>query len=335
MEIGAGGVGEREDEARLPQLGVVGERFARGRLRRRTDDRPGETLDRLFAVEVERFSHHQVDGPRTGLGRLVIERPVDARGFLRRGEEFLRQQLEPGVGHGAAVPRHEDELLAGKIAAEEPVDLRLRVFQRQPTLDVVAVVPFCLHRPHQHQWQQEQQDRHDCDAVPLIEVVAGVRHHAVDARGRGTGSSSGCAVRARNRTGQRRASPYRLPPPNRGSESIDRAQVFWSEELPSHAGSSQPAQSACLASEKMGKPGPFTLLCGGFSRVRPGARSGSGRRSARPGRRERKRSPGRSTSLCALRRRKAFGRSGHSGRGPAVGRRGAGAPPLRGRSRGG
>ena len=68
MEIGAGGVGEREDEAGLAQLRIVGERFARGRLRRRTDDRPSETFDRLLAVEVERFGHHQVDGPRTGLG---------------------------------------------------------------------------------------------------------------------------------------------------------------------------------------------------------------------------------------------------------------------------
>ena len=187
VEIGAGGVGEGEDEAGLTQIGVVWERFARGRLRRRTDDCSSETLDRLLAVEVERFGHHQIDGPGACLGRLVIKRPVDPGGFLRRGEEFLRQQLQPGIGHRAAVPRDEDELLAGEVATEKPVDLGLRVFQRQPALDVVAVVSLRLDRADQHQWQQEQQHRHDRDAVPLIEVVAGVRHLAVVTRGRGTG----------------------------------------------------------------------------------------------------------------------------------------------------
>lgn len=99
--------------------------------------------------------------------------------LFRRRKELLGQQFQPRVGHRAAVPAGEDELLPLKTLPEPPVDLRLRVFQGQPPLHVVAVVALRIDRTDHHQRQQEHEDRHDPHAETLVEVAGRGRHRSV------------------------------------------------------------------------------------------------------------------------------------------------------------
>ena len=177
VQVASGRIGERQYQAGLPGLQVVGVGASLDPFRGRSNDGPGEPGNRLLAVEIERFLGHPLHGTRARLGRLEIERPVDARGFLGGRQQLFREQFQPGICHGAAVPADQNELLALEITAEKSIGLRFRVFEGKPALHVIAVVALGLDRPHHDQRQHEYQDRHDPDTVPLVKVRAAVRHH--------------------------------------------------------------------------------------------------------------------------------------------------------------
>ena len=67
-----------------------------------------------------------------------------------------------------------------EITPEKPVNLRFRVFQRQPALDVVAIISLGLDCSHHDHGQKKNQDRHDPNAVPLIKIGCVMRHRAVN-----------------------------------------------------------------------------------------------------------------------------------------------------------
>ena len=209
VQVGPGRVGECQHEAGLPGIEVVGLAADGNPFRGRADDRPSETGNRLPAIEVQRLLGHPFDRPGAGLGRLEKKRPLDPRGFFRRGQQFLGEQFQPGVGHGAAIPTDQNELLSLEVLSEKAVGLGFGIFEGQPALHVVAVISLGFDRPHDHQWQQENQDRHDPDAVPLVEVRAGIRHHAVQT-GQPRVPGRGISLRQPlNRTGVFPPSPYR------------------------------------------------------------------------------------------------------------------------------
>ncbi|NBW87440.1 MAG: hypothetical protein EBR23_11600 [Planctomycetia bacterium] len=118
VQVGPGGVGEGEDEAGLAPVEIVGRRTRLHSLWRGANDGPGEAVNGLGAVEVERFPSHLLDGPGTGLGGLEIQGPLDPGGFLGQRDQLPGQQFQPRIDHRAAFPADEDELLTLEIPAE-------------------------------------------------------------------------------------------------------------------------------------------------------------------------------------------------------------------------
>ena len=236
MQIGAGRIGQGQHQAGLAVVGGVPLSRGRGGSNRNgwPDDRPGESRDRLVAIEVERFAHHPLHRPGAGLGGLEIERAVDPRSLFRRWQQLFGEQFQPGIAHRAAFPADEDELLTLETAAEEAVYLGFRVFQRQPALHIVAVVALGLEGPHHDHGEEKHQDRHDPDAVTLIKVGSGVRQLCLKRkvlsgkseqhRPRSMGHlAEGLRTRSPmiNPTGESAASPYRSLSAGQQSPSID------------------------------------------------------------------------------------------------------------------
>ena len=148
VKVGPRRIGEREHEAGLAGVDVVGFGAWLDALGGRSDQGAGQPSHRLVGVEVQRLGRHPRDRPGAGLGRTEVDRPIDPGRLLGGRQKLLGHQFQPGISHRAAFPGNEDELLPLEILPEKPVGLGFGVSERQPPLHIVAVVALGLDRPH-------------------------------------------------------------------------------------------------------------------------------------------------------------------------------------------